>query len=383
MSGSGHDISAGALPERIAAIPAVVAVREAAGDMPAYLVGGGVRDLLLGLDRVDLDVAVEAPAEDVAELARRVDPDARVHDRFGTATVRVGETEVDLAATRAESYERPGALPSVQAAGIADDLARRDFSVNAMAVPLAGEAELVDPHGGLDDLGETILRALHDRSFADDPTRALRAARYAARLALRLDPDTETWLRATDLETVSAERVEAELRRLAAEPDPQAALSLLVEWGLAEANVELAGGALEVLRRQEWSGVADPATAFLAAGSVRAGRFGRLEGGEGGRDLASVQGSRPSELAAAARGRTGVELVIGRALGAEWLDRYVAEWRDVRLEIDGSDLMEAGVEEGPAVGHGLAAALAAKLDGTISGRDEELETALRAARTVE
>jgi tRNA nucleotidyltransferase (CCA-adding enzyme) len=383
MSGSGNEISATQLPARIASIPAVVAVREAAGDMPSYLVGGGVRDLLLELDRVDLDVAVEAAAEEVAALARRVDPQARVHDRFGTATVRVGDTEVDLAATRAESYEHPGALPSVRSAGIADDLARRDFTVNAMAFPLAGEAELVDPHGGLDDLRDRILRALHDRSFTDDPTRALRAARYAARLGLRVDPDTDAWLRASDLETVSAERVEAELRRLAAEPDPSAALSLLVEWGLAEANVELAGGALEVLRRPAWSGIADAATAFLAAGSVRTGRFGPLEGSEGGRDLASVQGSRASELVAAARGRTGVELAIGRALDAEWLDRYVAEWRDVRLEIDGSDLMEAGVEEGPAIGRGLAAALAAKLDGDISGGEEELATALRAAQTIE
>src|SRR3954454_2682802 len=312
MSASGREISAERLAARVASIPALEAVREAAEDMPAYLVGGGVRDLLLGLDRVDLDVAVEAPADDVAALARRIDPEARVHDRFGTATVGVGETEVDLAATRAESYEHPGALPSVRPAGIADDLARRDFTVNAMALPLAGEAEaeLMDPHGGLGDLHDRILRALHDRSFADDPTRALRAARYAARLGLRIDEGTEGWLRDADLSTVSAERVEAELRRLATEPDPGAALSLLVEWRLAEANVELAGGALDVLSRREWAGVADPATAFLAAGSVRAARFGPLEGSDGGRDLASVQGSRPSELVAAARGRTGVELVV-------------------------------------------------------------------------
>src|SRR4051794_21308442 len=203
MSASGREISAERLAARVASIPALEAVREAAEDMPAYLVGGGVRDLLLGLDRVDLDVAVEGAAGDVADLARRVDPDARVHDRFGTATVGVGETELDLAATRAESYEHPGALPTVRPAGISDDLARRDFTVNAMAFPLAAQAELMDPHGGLDDLRDRILRALHERSFTDDPTRALRAARYAARLGVRVDESTEGWLRDADLSTVS------------------------------------------------------------------------------------------------------------------------------------------------------------------------------------
>jgi tRNA nucleotidyltransferase (CCA-adding enzyme) len=306
-----------------------------------------------------------------------------VHERFGTATARVGETQLDLAATRAESYERPGALPDVRPAGISDDLARRDFTVNAMAVPLTGDWALLDPHHGLADLSARVLRVLHERSFVDDPTRALRAARYAARLTLRIDPETDAWLRAADLETISAERVEAELRRLAAEPDPTAALSLLVEWGLAEANVELAGGALDVLRQSEWEGVADPATAFLAAGSVRAGRFGPMEGSDGGRTLASVDESRPSALVAAARGRTGVELAIARALGAEWLDRYVTEWRFVRLEIDGDDLMKAGIDEGPGIGRGLSAALAAKLDGQMDGREQELAAAMKAAKRVE
>jgi tRNA nucleotidyltransferase (CCA-adding enzyme) len=81
-----------------------------------------------------------------------------------------------------------------------------------------------------------------------------------------------------------------------------------------------------------------------------------------------------------ARGHSGVVLALARALGAEWLDRYVAEWRDVRLEIDGDDLLAEGVEEGPAVGRGLASALRAKLDGEVAGRDEELRAALAAAR---
>jgi tRNA nucleotidyltransferase (CCA-adding enzyme) len=293
----------------------------------------------------------------------------------------VAGAQIDLAATRTETYEHPGALPTVSAAGIDADLARRDFTVNAMAIPLRGDARLLDPHGGLADLGDGILRALHDWSFVDDPTRALRAARYASRLELEPDPATAALLPDADIGAVSAERVEAELRRAASEPDPAAVLALLAEWGLVEADVALAGAALAVLDGAGWRGVADPASVMLAAGSIRAGRFAPGGGREGGRELADVQGSRPSELVSAARGRGGVELVIGRALGAEWLDRYVSEWRRVRLEITGADLLEAGVHEGPDVGRGLEAALSAKLDGEIEGRDQELETALEAAHT--
>ena len=98
------------------------------------------------------------------------------------------------------------------------------------------------------------------------------------------------------------------------------------------------------------------------------------------RELASTEPRRPSEAVERARGRTGVELALARALGAEWLDRYVAEWRAVRLEISGSDLIAEGVAEGPAVGRGLSEALRAKLDGEVRGRSEELRAALVAAR---
>ncbi len=377
-----EDFSPARLRERLGALPALRAVREAADGADAYLVGGAVRDLLAGGGRIDLDVAVEASGERLAELARRIDAGARVHGRFGTARVVVEGAEVDLAATRAETYARPGALPDIREASIADDLARRDFTINAMALPLAGAEEPLDPHGGLADLRDGVLRVLHERSFVDDPTRALRAARYAARLDLELDEMTARLIRDADLETVSAERIEAELRRLAMEDEAVAALRSLVEWGIAEADLELAAAALAVLDEDGWGAVADRAGAFLAAGAVRAGRFGSPAGSEGGRELAGVTGSRASELAAAARGRPGVELVIARALGARWFDDYVREWRHVRLEITGDDLLAAGIQEGPSVGRGLAAALAAKIDGEARGRDEELATALEAAGSV-
>jgi tRNA nucleotidyltransferase (CCA-adding enzyme) len=382
MTAAEEDISPSRLRERADALPAITEVRDAAGTLPLFLVGGVVRDLILGLGRLDLDIAAEAMPADVAAFARRLDPAARVHERFGTATANVAGTTVDLAATRAELYEEPGALPSVRPASLADDLSRRDFTINAMALSLTGEARLVDPYGGLADLRAGKLRALHERSFVDDPTRALRAARYASRLDLVLDPETESALRAADLGTVSAERVEAELRRLAREPDPARALGLLVGWGLVEADVDLARAVLEVRDRPAWAGLADTAPVLLAGGAVEAGRYRAPDAIGTARELAVIDSSLPpSELAAKARGHGGVELVVARALGATWLDRYVAEWRAVRLEIDGNDLLDAGVPEGPAIGRGLAAALAAKLDGRVEGREQELAAALEAARS--
>jgi tRNA nucleotidyltransferase (CCA-adding enzyme) len=373
MEARRQDIDPAVLAERLPALPGVAPLRAALEGERAYLVGGAVRDLLLGLEHPDLDLAVEG---DAVELARRIGAEPVEHERFRTATVEVAGVRVDLAATRAEHYERPGALPEVEPAPLHHDLARRDFTVNAMAVPLAGEPALIDPHGGLDDLRSGVLSVLHPKSFIDDPTRALRAARYAARLGFEVDRDTFDLLTAADLSTVSRERVEAELRRTAAEESAPAAFDLLARWGLAGVDSGVAAR-LEALRtviaQPGWAELIDPIDAVysvampdpeLEAGAVR---------------LSSTSPKRPSEGAELARGRSSVELAAARLAGADWLDDYVRDWRHVRLEITGSDLMAAGVPEGPAVGRGLAAALVAKLDGVADGRDDELRAAVAAA----
>ncbi len=373
MTSQQRKIDPSRLPERLASLGDLEPLRAAAAGLPAYLVGGTVRDLLLGRARADIDVAVEGGGE--MELARRLGGAVRVHDRFGTATVRTDGLEVDLAATRKETYARPGALPEVRPAPLADDLARRDFTVNAMAVPLAGKPELVDPHGGLRDLERGELRILHDASFADDPTRALRAARYAARYGFALERRTAERLRAADLATVSRDRVEAELRKLAAEPQAGRGFGLARDWGL----IELQPGALELVAAVSSLVASDPWAAVTdRAGAVLAAALGR--GIDEARRIAASTPSRPSEAVELAHGHGGVVLALARAMGAEWLDRYVTEWRGVRLEITGDDLLAHGIPEGPAVGRGLAEALRAKLDGAIAGRDEELRAALRAAR---
>ncbi|MFN2611757.1 MAG: hypothetical protein ABR536_00125 [Solirubrobacterales bacterium] len=367
------DIDADGLAERLDAFPGVSRLREAARGVNAFLVGGAVRDALLGAGRADLDVVVEG---ELTQLAEALGGELREHQRFSTATlVLEGSLQVDIARSRAEDYQRPGALPDVRPAPLADDLSRRDFTVNAMAIPLAGGGELIDAQGGLEDLRAGVLRVLHPRSFSDDPTRALRAARYAARLGLELETRTDELLRATtDLTTISADRLDAELKKIAAEPEAARALELLGEWGV----LELDDYAAELVRRLDallaappWAGYADrvAAVAEIARGAVA--------------EPAALPDSPPGSPSASHRlaaGHTPESLAIARARGARWLDDYAGSWRHVTLEIDGDDLLEAGVAQGPALGRGLRAALDAKIDGEASGREQELAVALRAAR---
>ncbi len=353
--------------EAVSGVPAVRAAARSAG-VDAYLVGGAVRDALLGIRPAELDVVVVG---DHLALARALGREVRAHDRFGTATVGA----IDVVRARSESYDAPGALPRVAAAGLDEDLARRDFSVNAIAVSLDALGELIDPERGLDDLRAARLRTLHAGSLADDPTRALRAARYAARLGLELEPQTLAQVRAADLETASADRVETELRKLAGEPEPRAGFELLSAWGLLElepAAAELLEAVAELTAREPWSDVTSPSEAVLAALD--------REVVARARELASIDPASPSDAVAAAAGRPGGELALARALGAEWLDRYLSDWRNVRLAISGADLLAAGLPEGEQIGRGLRAALRSKLDGETSDAEEELRTALEAAR---
>ncbi|HET7416595.1 MAG TPA: hypothetical protein VFJ61_03065 [Solirubrobacterales bacterium] len=353
-----------------AAHPELEKVR-AAARAPVYLVGGAVRDLLLGQPRADVDLVVEG---DAAELAERLGGASAEHQRFGTVEVEVEGHEVDIASARTETYAEPGALPVVAPAeSLEQDLARRDFTINALAIPLQGEARLVDPYKGRADLEKGLLRVLHDRSFIDDPTRAIRAARYASRFGFRPEPHTEELLRRSDLATVSADRRRAELERLAAEENACQGFELLAEWGVIDlraGGIELMEAVDELLRSPHWAAEVPRERALVAAAL----------GPPGAEEvLASMWMPKPGEGVELAERRDPVELVLARALGASWLDHYLTAWRKIRLEISGEDLLAAGIEQGPAVGRGLRAARHGKLEGEIAGRDQELATALAAA----
>jgi tRNA nucleotidyltransferase (CCA-adding enzyme) len=370
-----------------------------------YLVGGAVRDLLLGGQPYDLDLVVEG---DAGALAMILGP-ARIHDRFGTSTVRLDGFAYDIARARTETYAQPGALPDVAPAPLRDDLLRRDFTVNAIAIALTGRqpGAIEAAPAALEDLDARQLRILHELSFTDDPTRLLRLARYASRLRFEVEPHTlelaEAAAESGALATVSGSRAGAELRLLAAEADPVAALEQLsrlrldraIHTGFGLDDPSLARRALELL---PGDGRRDLLVLGLAARAIPARELSPLldsfafEAGDReaivsvaarapGLAEALHEASSRSGIAEVLRG-AGPELVAAAgALGPieaarDWLDHL----RHVRLEIDGADLIAAGIPEGPAIGRGLRAALVAKLDGLAHGRDAELAHALQAAK---
>lgn len=401
-----HVPPATTLLERVRSLPAAAPLLQRLGDQPGvHLVGGAVRDILMGGEPVDLDLVVEG---DAGGLAARLGGAVRVHDRFGTSTVTLDGFDYDIACARRETYAQPGALPDVDPGSLAQDLLRRDFTVNAAAIALTGArpGELRVAPSTLEDLDNRLLRVLHDRSFTDDPTRLLRLARYASRLSFVVEPRTLALVRAAvhagAVSTVSGSRTGAELRLLASEPDPIAALQAMHDLALDTAidsdfglhDPALARSALGLLPAEARR---DRLALALAAAAVPKSRLARMleslafEAPDRDNILAATrvetlvmalaQATVPSEIADAVGAAPLEAVAIAGALGPsdqarEWLESL----RHVRLEIDGSDLLAAGVPQGPAVGAALRAALAAKLDGRASGRQQELAEALRAAR---
>ncbi|TMC00085.1 MAG: CCA tRNA nucleotidyltransferase, partial [Chloroflexi bacterium] len=274
----------GLTAEARTAVERVLAIggREA---VPAYLVGGPLRDLLLGHPSLDIDIAVEGDAIALAQTVLRgwgIQPDptastgalrVKTHAAFGTATISGEGFAIDLATARAETYARPGALPDVQTASIHEDLLRRDFTINAMALRLDGaeRGRLLDPAGGQADLEAGRIRVLHARSFQDDATRILRAARYEARLGFRVEEETLAWLQRDlpYLNTISGARLHHEFARTLAEGQPERALLRLQQLGGLEAVFsglkidERMAAAFAELRRMR-SGLATAYWALLA-----------------------------------------------------------------------------------------------------------------------
>jgi len=159
----------------------------------AYAVGGFVRDLLLGTENFDIDVAIEGNCLQLAQtLAKKKKGKYTYYKKYGTATVKWPGGKIDLATARKETYAKPAALPKVKFATIKEDLQRRDFTINAMARCLNKDnfGKLIDFYGGQKDLKKKLIRVLHDKSFMDDPTRIFRAIRFEQRLGFKIEPHT-------------------------------------------------------------------------------------------------------------------------------------------------------------------------------------------------
>ena len=203
-----------------------------------YLVGGAVRDWLLGLPAIDdLDFVIEGDAIALADqLHRRHGGEINAYAKFGTATWQHDGVTVDLATARREEYPRPAALPIVFPSDLPTDLRRRDFTINAIALNLQDGA-LIDPLGGREDLRQGVMRVIHPHSFIDDPTRMLRGARYAARFDFHLEPETQAALAAglPYLRALSGERMKYDLELIFEERAPEGALQRLRAWGCFQA----------------------------------------------------------------------------------------------------------------------------------------------------
>ena len=359
------------LLDQLRALPAAAPLLSRLADRPpVYVVGGAVRDLLLGGTPHDLDLVIEG---DAAVVAAALEGERRSHDRFGTSTIRLEGFTYDLATARRETYARPGALPDVTVpATLPEDLRRRDFTVNAIALGLTGAVAgtLNQVPGALEDVRAHRLRVLHDRSFVDDPTRMLRLARYAGRLGFSIDPGTRRLIAPGGLETVSGARIGNELRLLVREPDPVAALLCLRELGLDRAIHPAFGLTEPAPARRALALLPDDARAdrlvlAVAANAIPADELTGLldhlgfeaidrativaaatRAPELAAELAAA--ASPSEIACAAAGAPAELIALAGALGPdtqarEWLD----ELRHVKLEIDGDDLLSAGVPRGP------------------------------------
>jgi len=378
-----------------------------------YLVGGAVRDILLGEPNFDVDIAVEGDGIAFGEaLAEAVGGRVVPHDRFGTAIVLHEGGRVDVATTRTEFYDSPAALPTVEQASIRQDLYRRDFTINALAASLKGEdfGRVVDHFGGLRDLQNRIVRVLHNLSFIDDPTRIFRALRYESRYGLAMDAHTFGLAKAcVEMNLVgelSSARLRDELHALLSEKQVEESIRRLAELGIDKAvhprlaadeeSVRLVGeldraraehapdtplwrlrlGALArnlspdelyewferlKLRRRDADRIADAVTV-------------------GPRLPALLEGiQEPAEVRAIVEPHDPDGALLALVLADEpvraRLLRYFTDFREVGLEISGDDLAELGLRESPRVGAILDELLRRKLNGELDGRESEIAAA--------
>jgi tRNA nucleotidyltransferase (CCA-adding enzyme) len=396
------------LPGRVGEVLGAAGRHGDALGFPVAAVGGLVRDLLLGRvdECTDLDLVVEGNAAAVArELARSLGGQAVEHAAFLTATVVLPDARrIDLATARRESYRAPGALPTVEPAALAEDLGRRDFSLNALAIRLdrAAWGQLVDTTGGLADLRARRIRVLHALSFVEDPTRILRAARLAARLGCKVD-QTSRRLAAHAAQlpiyrALSGDRLRAEMELMLAEPRPAAALreaARLGAWGLIGGEVRVGRrvprllGAALAPRALDGLGPETPiALALLAladGGRAVETWMDRLALAPARREaIRQARRDAPGLAARVARAREGgaayrllqgapeVTLAWARthAAGAarRQLDRHLRSGRRLRPLATGEDVGALGVPPGPAVGEILRALRAAQAAGQVRSR---------------
>ncbi len=381
-----------------------------------YLVGGVVRDLLLGYPNFDLDLVVEG---DAAKLAQQVAEISQVklliHHRFGTAKLRYENFTLDLTTARNETYARPGALPAVTPGTLKDDLMRRDFSINTMAISLASNdyGELVDPHNGKSDLEHHLIRILHPGSFRDDATRILRGVRYEQRFGFEFEAQTAHLLRrdVPMLDTISGDRIRHELELIFKEKQPELTIKRLSELGvLPRISSFLKGDGLIAEQFDKARRLKKPTQLPSLYFCLLIYSFS-----EKGIEQFLIRLNMPSNLSRAMRDTLNLKtklLILDKpllkpsqiyyllreyeplaiqanAIASEssivrhHLQLYLTKLRYVRTSLDGEELKRLGITAGPKMGKVLQILHKAKLDGEISTKADEKKLALSLAPKLE
>lgn len=370
-----------------------------------YVVGGVVRDLLLGRPVLDLDLVVEGKAIPLArEIAKARNWKTRTHPRFGTAKLLTDDFSLDFATARSETYAHPGALPAVQWGNINDDLFRRDFTINAVAASLVPESfgHLLDPHGGQQDLEKGLIRILHRGSFSDDPTRILRAVRYEQRFDFRLEEDTQKLMQRDMgiLDNITGERLWHELELILEEGRPEKVLCRAYDLGVLQHLCPAAQGDAWLRGKFTRCRSDDDHTLHMSAVYLCLLIY-RLSGEEiqtcisrlkmPGWARKAVQNTarlrdsipqlstpklRPSQIYREVE-RYSPEAIQAVALASdshviqERLELYLDVLRYVKSSLNGEDLQRMGIKEGKKIGHMLRTIHDARLDGEVVNRQEE------------
>ncbi|MBN2115039.1 MAG: CCA tRNA nucleotidyltransferase [Anaerolineales bacterium] len=402
-------LTEGSLPEDRWRLLQLVRETATRGGLPLYIVGGSVRDLVLGRRLNDFDLTVEGDALRLARaLASKHGGRVTAHSKFGTAkwflpqnliTDTQTPNTLDLISARSETYKHPAALPTVKPGSIADDLRRRDFTVNALAIRLDGShfGELRDDLNGMADLQNGILRVLHPRSFIDDPTRPYRLVRYEARYAFRIAEATLALIPEARpfVAKLSAQRIRHELDLILDESDAVsmlrrlAALDLLaaIHPVLADFNrskfatLESDDASLQN-RDSRWvlwlMHLSDQEIESLherlhfTASLLKILRSASLLNA----NLTALLGLKPSQVVEFLEGYSIKALeVVSCAVQDEKirniLTRYHSEWWRVRPKTTGHDLKKRGIPPGPRYAEILRRLRAAWLDGEVKTAEEE------------
>lgn len=367
-----------------------------------YVVGGAVRDLLLGYTNLDIDLVVEGDGVAVArQLATRLRSKVVVHDRFGTAKLYYDGKGLDIITARRETYPHPGALPVVQPGSLKDDLFRRDFTINTLALRVEPGpfGEMVDLYGGQQDLENRLIRILHPKSFVDDATRILRALRYEQRLGFQLEKATAEVLRSdvAMLDTISSDRLRHEMELILKEPYPERVLRRLDEVGVMSKLLPSWKGDRELEARLTLARQAAPSPALYLALFVYPLEPADMESFisrlhfpaktahimrhtseiKNRLPFLAKEGIHPSQISSLVKDYSPTA-ILANALSAESsavrqsLRLYLDKLRYVRLSLSGDDLIKMGVEPGPRLGQLLSRLLEAKLDGQVGSREEEV-----------